>query len=234
MVTSFFKDLLYGTRRIHSNHCKRTRCVKDFRYENEWLWGPFTCQKSSSLLMCMYRLIFLKSPPVLLLFFYNWLWFLLCWFLSEKAESSSFLSFKIRIICHTSWTLPVIQKMFSGNVRMWSERWNSVAIINLRLSLKVVTYMYGSWLGSLTLFGSTGNKFFPPDFCHCANDLDLKEVIPTAPRFFPLFLFASFSFSFFHCSFDIPLKWVSKDQHIDVSICMTEIINHNPMFCIGT
>lgn len=54
-----------------------------------------------------------------------------------------------------------------------------------------------------------GKRFFPPAFCQSAKDRDLKVVIPLAPRFFPLALFFSASFIFFHCSLDIPLGMYS-------------------------
>jgi len=69
--------------------------------------------------------------------------------------------------------------------------------------------MYGISLGSLTLRGSTGKRFFPPEFCQSMNDLDLNVVIPVLPRFFPFILFLSFSFIFLHCSFDMPLGMYS-------------------------
>ena len=56
--------------------------------------------------------------------------------------------------------------------------------------------MYGRSLGSLTDFGSTGNKFLPPAFCQSAKDRDLKVVIPVFPR--PLFLARSFFFMASH------------------------------------
>lgn len=60
-------------------------------------------------------------------------------------------------------------------------------------------------MGVLTFLGSTGNKFFPPDFCHSSKDRLLNVVIPTFPKFFPLLALRSCSLSLRHCSFDIPL-----------------------------
>lgn len=64
--------------------------------------------------------------------------------------------------------------------------------------------MYGILLGSFSFVGSTGNKFFPPDFCQSRKVRLLKVVIPTAPKFLPLFAVCSFALIFCHCSFDNP------------------------------
>lgn len=77
----------------------------------------------------------------------------------------------------------------------WMTKWHELS-----------TYMYGIWLASLTLLGSTGKRLIPPAFCHSAKVRDLKDVIPVAPRFLPCFFFASCSFIFFHCSLEIPLR----------------------------
>lgn len=58
--------------------------------------------------------------------------------------------------------------------------------------------------------GSTGKRFFPPAFCHSSKVRDLKLVIPTFPKFFPLFLFCSLALSFCHCSLDMPLSETKK------------------------
>jgi hypothetical protein len=38
--------------------------------------------------------------------------------------------------------------------------------------------MYGISLGSFTSLGLTGNKFFPPAFCHSVRVLDVNVVMP--------------------------------------------------------
>ena len=64
--------------------------------------------------------------------------------------------------------------------------------------------MYGISFLFVTFVGSTGNKFFPPDFCQSEKERLLNVVIPTLPRFLPWVLALSASFIFLYWSFVIP------------------------------